>query len=253
MNWSTPKIQRRLRSAITPMAAACALSLSLAAAPVAGQAGQAQREGRALRIGIIGSGAMGAPLGLLWAEAGHQVLFSSRNPNELMDLVQQAAPRASAGYADAAAYFGDVIVLAVPPSAVPQLGEDFGDLMQGKIVIDLTNPRADRDGEITAEWMAMGTGEAMAQYLPGVRLVKAFNTVGPRFFANPVREGEIVGVPIAGDEQEAREIAAQLVRDAGLDPVIVGPLPRSKDFDRGSPIWETGASAREIRETLGVR
>ena len=76
MNWSTPKIQRRLRSAITPMAAACALSLSLAAAPVAGQAGQAQREGRALRIGIIGSGAMGAPLGLLWAEAGHQVSLS---------------------------------------------------------------------------------------------------------------------------------------------------------------------------------
>jgi predicted dinucleotide-binding enzyme len=231
----------------------CALSLALAAAPLAGQAGQAQREGRALRIGVIGAGAMGAPLGLAWANAGHQVLFSSRNPDQLMDLVRQAAPRASAGYADAAAYFGDVILLAVPPSAIPQLGQDFGDLMRGKIVIDLSNPRVDRDGEITNEWLEMGTGEAMAQYLPGVRFVKAFNTVSPRSFANPMSNGVRIGVPIASDDEEAARITADLVRDVGLDPVIAGALARAKDFDRGSPIWETGASAQEIRQALGIR
>jgi hypothetical protein len=244
---------RRFVPKISSMAAACALLLTLGAAPLAGQAAPAEQEGRSLRIGVIGSGAMGAPLGLLWAKAGHQILFSSRNPNELMELVREGAPRASAGYADAAAYFGDVILLAVPPSAIPQLGEDFGDLMRGKVVIDLSNPRVDRDGEITNDWMAMGTGEAMAQYLPGVRFVKAFNTVGPRDFANPFRDGARVGVPIATDDDEAARITATLVRDAGLDPVIVGPLSRAKEFDRGSPIWETGASAPEIRETLGIR
>ena len=230
-----------------------ALVLLLVGAPLAAQVDLAEPESRSLRIGIIGSGAMGGPLGLLWAEAGHQVLYSSRNPDQLMDLVRSAAPRASAGYPDAAAFFGEVILLAVPPGAVPQIAADFGHLMQGKVVIDLGNPREDRDGPLTNEWMEMGTGLAMAQYLPGVRFVKAFNTVNPRSFRNPIRDGERIGVPIAGDDDEAVAITAALVRDAGLDPVIVGPLVRAKDFDRGSPVWETGASAREIREILKIR
>lgn len=229
------------------------LGTPLLGAPLVAQTPPAIAEGRALTVGMIGAGRMGAPIGLGFAEAGHQVLFSSRNPGELMELVQQAAPRASAGYADAAAYFADVIVLAVPPSAIPQLGEDFGHLMQGKIVIDISNPREDRDGAITNEWLARGTGESMAEYLPGTRFVKAFNTVAPRDFADPARLGSRVGVPIASDDEEAAQVVADLVRDLGLDPVYAGPLSRAKDFDRGSPIWETGADAREIREVLGVR
>ena len=232
--------------------AASVLALTLASSPLSAQAGLAEQEGRALRIGIIGSGTMGGAIGLLWAEAGHQILFSSRNPDQLMDLVQSAAPRASAGYPDAAAFFGEVVLLAVPPVAIPQIGEDFGYLMQGKVVIDISNPRLDREGPITNEWLEMGTGLAMAQYLPGVRLVKAFNTLGARMFSNPIRDGERIGVPIAGDDAEALAIVADLVRDAGLDPVIIGPLERAKEFDRGSPIWVTGASAREIRETLNI-
>jgi hypothetical protein len=231
-------------------ALATVLSLVLLTVPLEGQTPPAIQEGRALRIGMIGAGAMGAPIGLALARAGHQVMFSSRNPAELMPLVQQASPRASAGYADAAAYFADVIVLAVPPSAIPQLGQDYGHLMRGKIVIDLTNPRVDRDGEITNEWLAMGTGEAMAQYLPGTRFVKALNTVAPRDFTNPLRNGVRVGVPIASDDAEAAQVVAALVRDVGLDPVVVGPLSRAKEFDRGTSIWETGASAQDIREAL---
>jgi len=235
------------------LALALALALALFSSPLLAQAGLAEQEGRTLRIGIIGSGTMGGPMGLLWAEAGHQILFSSRNPDQLMDLVQSAAPRASAGYADAAAFFGDVVLLAVPPGAIPQIGEDFGHLMQGKVVIDITNPRADRDGPLADEWLEMGTGLAMAQYLPGVRLVKAFNSLGAGMLANPMRNGAKIGVPIAGDDDEAVAIVADLVRDAGLDPVIVGPLARASEFDRGSPIWVTGASAQEIREVLNIR
>ncbi len=234
------------------MSPAFVVCLALLTAPLAGQT-PAVQEGRALRVGMIGAGAMGSPIGLALAGAGHQVMFSSRNPAELMELVQQASPRASAGYADAAAYFADVIVLAVPPSAIPQLGEDYGHLMRGKIVIDITNPRLDRDGEITNEWLAMGTGEAMARYLPGTRFVKALNTVAPRDFANPLRNGVRVGVPIASDDAEAAQVVAALVRDLKLDPVVVGPLSRAKEFDRGTSIWETGASAQAIREALGLR
>ena len=235
------------------VAAASALLVAaiLAAAPLTAQTNPAT--GEPLQIGVIGSGAMGAPIGLLWAEAGHQVLFSSRNPDQLMDLVREAAPRASAGYPDAAAYFGEVILLAVPPSAIPQIGEDFGHLMQGKVVIDLSNPRVDRDGEISNEWLEMGTGIAMAQYLPGVRLVKAFNTVNPRSFADPVRENGRIGVPIASDDEDAIAVTEALVRDSGLDPVVVGPLERAIEFDRGTSVWETDVSAAEIREHLGLQ
>ena len=203
---------------------------------------------------MIGSGAMGGPIGRLLAEAGHQVLFSSRNPDQLMDLVRSAAPRASAGYADAAASFGEVVFLAVPPSAIPQIGEDYSYLMQGKVVIDLSNPRVNRDGPITNEWLEMGTGLAMAQYLPGVRFVKAFNTLAYFMLEDAHRSGEQIGVPIAGDDEEALAIVALLVRDAGFDPVIVGPLARARDFDRSSRgNLVTGMTARQIREVLNIR
>ncbi len=231
---------------------AAAFALLLAAPPLTTQANSASGGGEPLRIGVIGSGAMGAPIGLLWAEAGHQVIFSSRNPDQLMGLVREATPRASAGYPDAAAYLGEVILLAVPPIAIPQLGRDIGHLMQGKVVIDLSNPRVDRDGEITNEWLEMGTGIAMAQYLPGVRFVKAFNTVNPRSFADPVRENGRIGVPIASDDADAIAITEALVRDTGLDPVVVGPLERAIEFDRGTPVWETDVSAEEIRRFLDL-
>jgi 8-hydroxy-5-deazaflavin:NADPH oxidoreductase len=220
--------------------------------PSSGLQAQA-RQASDLRIGIIGSGAMGGALGLQWAEAGHQVLFSSRNPDELMDLVRAAAPRASAGFSDAAAYFGDIVVLAVPPGAVPQLGEDFGHLMEGKIVIDITNPRIDRDGPITEEWLAMGTGLAMAQYLPpGVRLVKAFNTLAAGMIGEDRPADQRIGVPLAGDDEAAVAIVADLVRDAGFEPVMVGALERAREFDRGTDVWVTGMTAAEVRDALGL-
>ena len=238
----------------------CMLTWALSLPTHAAGQGAAIGQGDAMRIGLIGAGNMGGPLGLLLAEAGHQVVWASRNPDELMDLVQAAAPRATAGYADAAAYFSDVIVLAVPPSAVPQIGQDYGHLMQGKIVIDLTNPRIwtgdggsqDRDGPISNEWLAMGTGLAMAQYLPGVRFVKAFNTLSSRMWEDAHRPGEPIGVPIAGDDPEAVSVAERLVGDVGFAPVIVGALERASEFDRGTSVWLSGMTARELRSALNL-
>lgn len=242
------------RRFVSLAAAVLALIALNAVAPTAAQPNASEPQARPLRIGIIGAGNMGGPLGVAWAKAGHQVLWASRNPGELMPLVQQAAPRASAGYADAAAYFGDVVVLAVPPSAVPQLGQDLGSLLRGKIVIDMTNPRADRDGEEqTTRWLGMGTGLAMAEYLPGARVVKAFNALGAPMLAEPAPGGVRIAVPIAGDSAEDRERVAALVRDAGFEPVIVGPLARAKEFDRGTAVWVKGMNAQQVREALGIR
>lgn len=207
---------------------------------------------QALRIGIIGSGQMGGAVGLKWAQAGHQVFFSSRNPEELADLVQEAGPNAQAGTPDEAARFGDVILIAVPYGALPQIGRDYGPLMQGKVVIDLTNPREDRDGPMAADAIAKGTGVASAEYLPGVRLVRALNAVAFTMVRDAPRSPERIGVPIAGDDPEAVDIAVRLVEDAGFDPVVVGGLERAREFDRGTDVYVRGLSAREIREALGL-
>jgi predicted dinucleotide-binding enzyme len=145
-----------------------------------------------------------------------------------------------------------VVILAVPPSAIPQLGEDIGHLLAGKIVIDITNPRLDRDGPVTNEWLEMGTGLAKDQYLPGARMVKPFNTLSANMLGSSVVPEGRIGVPIAGDDLEAVEVVTAIVRDAGFDPVVVGPLSRAKEFDRGSSVWVTGMTAAQVRDALGL-
>ena len=254
MNKSILEILRRCRSLITSVPAALALVLVLVAAPLAAQANLAEQEGRSLRIGIIGSGNIGGAVGLKWAQAGHEILFSSRHPEELTELVEQAGPRTRAGLPAEAAAFGDVVLIAVPYAALPQVGEDYAPLMQGKVVIDCGNPYPRRDGPMAEEALAKGTGVASAEFLPGVRLVRAFNAINYRSVEREAhRAGERVGIPIAGDDEDALRIVSDLVVDAGFDPVVVGPLARAREFDQGSPVYVTDMTAAQLREALGLR
>ena len=119
-----------------------------------------------LRIGIIGSGRQGGAIGTQWAKAGHQIVFSSRNPDSLKDLVAQAGPNALAGTPQQAAVLGDVVLIAVPYGALPQVGRDYADLLKGKVVIDVGNPRVDRDGEVGKDALARGTGVTSKDICP---------------------------------------------------------------------------------------
>jgi predicted dinucleotide-binding enzyme len=209
--------------------------------------------GRAISIGIIGSGQMGGGLGRLWASAGHQILFSSRNPDELASLVGSVGPNATAGYPNEAAAFGDVVLIAVPYGALPEIGREQGPLLRGKIVIDCGNPREDRDGPMANDAIARGTGVASAEYLPGARLVRAFNAIAyTTLERNTTADGRRIGVPIASDDSEAIAIVSDLVRDAGLDPVVVGPLSRAREFDRGTPVYVRGMTAEQLRDALDL-
>ncbi|MDH3423180.1 MAG: NADPH-dependent F420 reductase [Gemmatimonadota bacterium] len=207
-----------------------------------------------MRIGTIGAGNIGGSVGLKWAQAGHEVFFSSRNPDELTDLVRRAGPRARAGLPAEAAEFGDVVLIAVPYAALPQVGRDYASLMSGKIVIDCGNPYPGRDGPMAAEALEKGTGVASAEYLPGVRLVRAFNAIGYRSVDTEAhRAGEKVAIPIAGDDAEAVRVTSELVVDAGFDPVVVGGLARARDFDQGTPVYVQDLTAAQLREALGLR
>jgi 8-hydroxy-5-deazaflavin:NADPH oxidoreductase len=227
------------------------VSTAAAAAAVSAGTLPSWAQSRSMKIGFIGSGRQGGAMGVLFAKAGHQVFFSSRHPEQLKDLVAKAGPNAKAGLPQEAAAFGDVIVIAVPYGALPQVGKDYAAQMKGKVVIELGNPREDRDGPMAKEAMAKGTGVTSAGYLPGVKLVRAFNALSfVQVERDAHRAGEKLGIPVAGDDQAAVKTVAQLVTDAGFDPVVTGNLASSKLFDRDTAVYVKGMTAKQIRDTL---
>lgn len=205
------------------------------------------------KIGIIGSGHIGGNLGILFAKAGYEVLYSSRHPGELKDLVMASGPRACSGSVDEAITFGDVILLSVPLKAIPEFAASTKGALKGKIVIDTSNPYPERDGAIGTEGRKEpgGMGPFVARLLPGARIIRAFNTVYFEDLRRTInRNGDRIGIPIAGDDQEGLNAAVELVEQSGLEPVVVGSLSTSKLFDVGTAVYATSASAKEIREKL---
>jgi len=230
------------------------IGLSLAAeAPAAASTVAQGGAVRPLRIGIIGAGKIGGTLATLWVQAGHEVLVSSRHPAELQGLAQSLGPKARVGTPREAAVFGDVVLVSVPYGALPQIGRELAKELKGKVVLDTGNPYPQRDGEMALEARRKGTGVASAEFLPGVRLVRAFNAISHHALRSEAhRAGEAVGIPIAGDDAQALAVATRLVKDAGFDPVVVGPLGRAKTFDVGSPVYTQLLTARELRARLGL-
>src|ERR1700722_20027277 len=173
--------------------------------------------GSKMKIGIIGAGHIGGTIGELWVKADHPVFFSSRHPEELKDLVARLGPLAQAGTVEQAIAFGDVVFMAVPYGALPQIGRDYGKSLAGKIVLDADNAVASRDGAIADEVERDGIGVTSQKYLPGARLVRAFNTLSYMIFAREAnRPVPRLAVPIAGDDQEAVQVAAGGGRGGGL-------------------------------------
>ncbi len=209
--------------------------------------------GAKLRIGVIGSGHIGGTIGGLFVKSGHPVMFSSRHPDELKDLVAGLGPLAQAGTVAQAIAFGDVIFIGVPYGALPQIGKDYDDTLKGKIVLDACNAVPARDGAISEEVERDGVGVTSEKYLPGTRLVRAFNTMGSGIFAREAnRPDPRLAVPIAGDDAEAVRVAAGLVRDAGFDPVVVGKLADARRFQRGTSGYGQQVSAAELRQKLSL-
>jgi 8-hydroxy-5-deazaflavin:NADPH oxidoreductase len=211
--------------------------------------GQGVTSASTIKIGIIGSGNLGGTVGTLWVKSGHPVLFSSRHPERLKKLVDGLGPLARVGTVPEALAFGDVILIAVPYAAYPQIGKDYAQELKGKIVIDAGNAVPGRDGEIAKEASENGIGLTSAKYLVGARIVRAFNTLNYRRLANASNRPEgRIGIPMAGDDQEALVIVSSLVRDVGFDPVIIGPLERAKDFARGAPLYGQEITAQEMQQ-----
>lgn len=208
--------------------------VAIAALPLAGRA--ATTGAAKLKIGMIGSGNVGSALGRVWADAGHEVMFSSRHLEDDQKLAASIGPNAHAGPPREAAAFGDVVVFAVPYGALPELGRTLADAIKGKVVIDACNPFPRRDGEVAERARERGAGLYSAELLPGARIVRAFNAVGADRMGSTHRDPGRVGMPIAGDDKEAIEIASGLIREIGFEPVLVGGLEMGKYLMPGTPL-----------------
>jgi 8-hydroxy-5-deazaflavin:NADPH oxidoreductase len=233
--------------------AAGGVAASLAAAAPFAALAQAAGGGP-LKIATIGAGREGGALGTLFAKQGHPVMFSSLHPEQLKELVASAGPTAQAGTVEQAIAFGDVVLLVVPYTAVEQIAKDYGQALAGKqLVIDVSNPIARRDGDAIVNWVGEqgGAGLATAKLLPGAHLVRAFNAINYlKLTADAHRPGEPVGVPIAGDDPSALALAAELIKEIGFEPVVVGGLAMGKYLVPGTPLAGEHTPA-EIRQIAG--
>jgi len=225
----------------------CAFVTAVAMHPV-----RADGAGTKPRVGIIGAGRIGGSLGELWARAGYEVMLSSRHPDQLKPLAARLGPKVSVGSPKEAAAYGEVVLISVPYGALPQVGRDYAAELKGKVVLETGNPYPHRDGEMAVTARERSTGVTSPEYLPGVRLVRAFNSIPHHALLREAhRSGERVGVPLAGDDQEALRVAVRLVTDAGFEPVIVGPMSSAREFDYGTAVYGQALTARELRERLG--
>ena len=215
-------------------------------APTATPAG---RDASKAKISVIGSGRLGGAVGGLLVKAGHPVLFSSRHPEELKSLVDSLGPLAQAGTVAQAMAFADIVLLAVPYGAVPELGAQ--QRWQGKIVLDATNAIAPRDGAVVEEVKANGIGPTTAKYLAGARVVRVFNFTGAGEFAREShRKGAPMAVPLAGDDAGALSVASALVREVGFEPVVVGGLSTADRFAPGGKLFRQMGTAEEFRRAM---
>jgi predicted dinucleotide-binding enzyme len=123
----------------------------------------------------------------------------------------------------------------------------------GKIVVDAGNAYVKRDGQLgtDATETPNGSSACLASHFPGARVARAFNTVYFKVLREKSRAGDVApGIPIAGDDPDAREQVARLVRDAEFEPVVVGALAEGKRFEPGTPVHNTGMNATQLAAAL---
>jgi predicted dinucleotide-binding enzyme len=209
-----------------------------------------------MKIGIVGSGYIGATAARLFVKAGHEVALSnSRGPETLRDLVAELGEHAQAVTVEEAARFGDLVLVAIPLGKYKALPAEA---FYGKIVIDTGNYYPQRDGQIAELDNGETTSsELMSEHLKGARLVKGFNTI---YYVHLAEQGntslpleERRAIFIAGDDSEAKETVAKLIEEIGFAAVDTGFLGDGGRLQQpGTPVYNRELTAKQAAEVLGL-
>ena len=176
-------------------------------------------------IAVIGTGNVGMALGTEFAAQGNTIVYGSRSPDseKTLALVEKTGTGASAALPGEAAAGADIVVLAVPGMVVEAVVRGLGEL-EGKIVIDATNPLVMTEDRQFEYGVATSNGEIVQAALPGARVVKAFNTIPWQLMIDPGQSPRLPLVPLSGDDAEAKARVTELVSGMGLQPLDFGPI-----------------------------
>ncbi|MDQ3891083.1 MAG: NADPH-dependent F420 reductase [Actinomycetota bacterium] len=185
-----------------------------------------------MKVTIVGAGNMGRGIGTRAAAGGHEVEIVDRDPAEAQKLAGELG--GSAGALEPGAPFGgEVVVFAVYYPGIKDAVREYADRLARKVVVDITNPVDTETWDRLATPPGTSSAEEVQELVPeGTPVMKAFNTT----FAATLVAGEVAGqkldVLIAGDDEEAKGTVSQLVSDAGLRPIDVGPLARAQQLEQ---------------------
>jgi 8-hydroxy-5-deazaflavin:NADPH oxidoreductase len=186
------------------------------------------------KITIIGAGNMGRGIGTRLVSGGHAVQILAPTTEHAQALAQELGSNGSAARAGGMdeEIEGEVVILATPYDAALELAQSRGSEVNGKIVVDVTNPVDTRtfDGLVTPA--DSSAAQEIARRLPaGVPVVKAFNTT----FAGTLATGKVadqdLDVLVAGDDEDAKTVVATLVETSGMRPINAGPLRRAQQLE----------------------
>jgi predicted dinucleotide-binding enzyme len=203
-------------------------------------------------ISIVGLGNMASALADRALAGGNAVEIIGRDPAKANELAAalDGATVGAAGTAPA----GDIFVLAVPYASAAAVVGEYGDALQGKVIVDITNPIApDSKGFVTAEGSS-GAQEIAKSAPAGTHVVKAFNTLFANVLAAGSAEGRPLDVFIAGDDAQAKARVSVFIESLGLRPMDAGELPMARALENVA-LLQLGLVAHSVKHTnfvLGV-
>ncbi|MQW55017.1 NADPH-dependent F420 reductase [Sinorhizobium meliloti] len=198
-------------------------------------------------ISIIGSGGTAAAIGGLAAKAGHAVEVMSRDAAKARALAEQVGAGATTGTFGAAPV-GDIVILAVPYSAVLDVVKQYGEKLAGKLIIDITNPiKSDFTGFLTPE-ESSGAQEIAKVAPANATIFKAFNTQNAQVLAAGLVGGDPLDVFIAGDDSQAKLCVSAFIDSLELRPMDTGRLTMARTLEHACMLW-LGLMTHSIKHT----
>jgi len=202
-----------------------------------------------LKIAILGAGNVGTALAKGWVAAGHEIRFGARRPHEekVQALVSELGATAE-GVAEAAAW-GEVVVLATPWMAVPEVLAAAGSL-EGKILLEATNPLKPALAGLELGLDTSGA-EKVAALVPGAKVVKIFNTIGANHMMDAHIGGQKALMLYCGDDAEAKKVAHELAAANHFDPVDAGPLEQARLLEPMALLWISLAYQQGLGRNFG--
>jgi predicted dinucleotide-binding enzyme len=205
------------------------------------------------QISILGAGKIGMALATLWFRAGHSICLGSRNPTKLQSIVDELGLKVSVKSIKEAAAASDILLLAVPHSAIESLIAEIKNEVSGKLIIDASNPFgfSPEGNVISTLGSNLTEGTHMANLLPQSNVVRAFTHILDELLVSRgTKQAGLFAIAIAGDNPTAKSTVAGLVSDTGFVPVDIGTLAESAPLDPGGILFPQIFTPADMRLTL---